>query len=272
MNDRISIGQAGLNGRPHALYRFFDRSDVLLYVGITVDPGARFKKHRGDKPWWNQVDHIGIEHFATRKEAEAAEKKAIQEEQPLHNKVHNVMVEAPEEGITNDSLACDIICGYRGIDYRGPEHLTLIGRAKSEAEDDEREFGEPDAEVASMLFGDEADRADQAEHKIWTLYSGIPNKVMERHRKAAADTIEGLGFNPDRQDLVESEVARRIGSELAWAQLSQLDLERRSYFVYLAVTRLGHPSGWPIRAMEYYQHHLDGTLQEQLDREDKAGS
>jgi hypothetical protein len=26
---------------PHALYRFYDAAGMLLYVGITVDPGAR---------------------------------------------------------------------------------------------------------------------------------------------------------------------------------------------------------------------------------------
>jgi hypothetical protein len=28
---------------PHALYRMYDKDDLLLYVGITCNPSARFK-------------------------------------------------------------------------------------------------------------------------------------------------------------------------------------------------------------------------------------
>jgi predicted GIY-YIG superfamily endonuclease len=109
MTDPISIGQASLNTRPHALYRFYDASDVLLYVGITVDPGARFKKHGGDKPWWSEVDRISIDHFATRQEALAAERKAIKEEQPLHNVIHNEFVDAAVTVDQPHRLAKDIL-------------------------------------------------------------------------------------------------------------------------------------------------------------------
>lgn len=74
---------------PHALYRFYDEVGVLLYVGITADPGARFKQHRGDKAWWTQVVNIRIEKFPTRAAVLAAERTAIREERPLWNVVHN---------------------------------------------------------------------------------------------------------------------------------------------------------------------------------------
>jgi len=73
----------------HALYRFYDHTDVLLYVGISADLPSRMQNHRRKKPWWALVHHIGIEHFDTRKEAMAAEKAAIQTEEPLYNDAHN---------------------------------------------------------------------------------------------------------------------------------------------------------------------------------------
>jgi len=150
----ISIGQASLRTRPHALYRFYDRSDVLLYVGITVDPSARFKKHAGDKLWWGEVDHIDIEQCATRREAEDAEREAIKKEEPLYNKVHNLFVPAPHLGVTDATLACDIVYGHVGIDYGSDEHARLVVKAKSNAIEDERPFGDVEAEVANLLVSD----------------------------------------------------------------------------------------------------------------------
>lgn len=43
----------------HALYRFYDAAGALLYVGITIDPGSRWRSHAHDKPWWQQVAQIG---------------------------------------------------------------------------------------------------------------------------------------------------------------------------------------------------------------------
>ncbi|MEV1013740.1 GIY-YIG nuclease family protein [Micromonospora sp. NPDC049801] len=89
MPRRVSAATLALENQPHALYRFFDRTDVLLYVGITADLPTRLKSHRKGKPWWTQVANITIEPFETRQEALDAEKRAIREEGPLHNDQHN---------------------------------------------------------------------------------------------------------------------------------------------------------------------------------------
>jgi len=91
---RISVGMDGLSSMPHALYRFYDATDVLLYVGITVDLPKRMKQHRGSKPWWALVDHMQVEHFDSRTEVAAAEKAAICSEHPLFNDTHNTFVPA----------------------------------------------------------------------------------------------------------------------------------------------------------------------------------
>lgn len=75
-------------GKPTSLYRFFDESERLLYVGVTSVPrwdGG----HRRDKPWWTQVHKATVEHFDERTVALTAERYAIKTEGPEHNVVHN---------------------------------------------------------------------------------------------------------------------------------------------------------------------------------------
>ncbi|GJF06569.1 GIY-YIG nuclease family protein [Pseudonocardia sp. D17] len=74
--------------KPHALYRFFDSSERLLYVGITNDPTRRFEQHRSTKPWWTEVATVRIEQHASRSKALAAERAAIVAEHPIHNIQH----------------------------------------------------------------------------------------------------------------------------------------------------------------------------------------
>jgi len=63
----------------------FDKNGGQLYNGIGGNPGRRFEQHRGEKPWWGDVDNIKLEHFSKREEAAAAELRSIQEENPKYN-------------------------------------------------------------------------------------------------------------------------------------------------------------------------------------------
>lgn len=74
---------------PHALYRFWDANDRLLYVGITANPGSRWKQHSKDKPWWHDVTRVTIERYPDRLSVLNAERTAITLERPVHNVVHN---------------------------------------------------------------------------------------------------------------------------------------------------------------------------------------
>lgn len=69
----------------HTLYRFFDADGELLYVGITCDPGSRFKQHRRGKSWWHEIARIELEQFSSRVELEQAEREAIPKENPKYN-------------------------------------------------------------------------------------------------------------------------------------------------------------------------------------------
>jgi hypothetical protein len=73
----------------YALYRFYDATGTLLYVGITAELLRRVKQHEGTKAWWHQVANIAVEHFASRADVLEAEKLAIATECPAFNYHHN---------------------------------------------------------------------------------------------------------------------------------------------------------------------------------------
>jgi predicted GIY-YIG superfamily endonuclease len=73
-----------------ALYRYFDASDDLLYIGISNDPDFRWKAHLygSDRNGWpSKAVRRAVEWFASRPLALAAE--AIRTECPRHNGAHN---------------------------------------------------------------------------------------------------------------------------------------------------------------------------------------
>lgn len=106
MPRRTSVGMAAMENRPHTLYRFYDRTNVLLYIGITVNLEERIKQHAGDKDWWPRVDRAAtrIEFHNSRSAALAAEREAIKAEQPLHNDAHNEWVGVDDDEESADEL------------------------------------------------------------------------------------------------------------------------------------------------------------------------
>ena len=82
-----TIPKTGTADQPTALYRFYDTDDNLLYVGITVELGWRWKQH-ARREWWRQVTRATVEHHPSRDEAAAAERTAIQQEHPRWNVIH----------------------------------------------------------------------------------------------------------------------------------------------------------------------------------------
>ena len=67
------------------LYRHFDESRSLLYVGISLSTFNRLSQHRDHSDWFKTITNVTIEHFPTREEAMAAERKAIKSENPKFN-------------------------------------------------------------------------------------------------------------------------------------------------------------------------------------------
>jgi hypothetical protein len=81
---------ATLRRKSHCLYRHYDRHRALLYVGISLSAVQRLDGHHRDSHWFDEIATITIERFSNREKAEAAEKKAIIEEKPLHNVLHSL--------------------------------------------------------------------------------------------------------------------------------------------------------------------------------------
>lgn len=83
----MTIGErAALANVPTALYRFYDSTDRLLYVGITHALERRWQAHKQNQIWWLDVarkEHVWL---SNRAEAEAAENKAIDTEHPVWDK------------------------------------------------------------------------------------------------------------------------------------------------------------------------------------------
>jgi predicted GIY-YIG superfamily endonuclease len=67
------------------LYRHFDKDGQLLYVGISLSAMTRISQHRESSPWFDLINNITLEKFASRKAALRAETDAIQIEKPLYN-------------------------------------------------------------------------------------------------------------------------------------------------------------------------------------------
>lgn len=70
-----------------ALYRFFDATGRLLYIGATVDVIQRIEQHEKTAAWWPEVDERQIERFDSIGEARLAEAHAIHSERPIYNKI-----------------------------------------------------------------------------------------------------------------------------------------------------------------------------------------
>lgn len=69
-----------------AVYRIYDDSGDLLYVGLTNNPKGRFKQHAKDKPWWPTTGTVKVTWYHRRPEAELREQQAIAEEGPRFNR------------------------------------------------------------------------------------------------------------------------------------------------------------------------------------------
>lgn len=83
-----------LNDQPTAVYRCYDATDRLLYVGMSIDPGARIEYHRRYAPWFPSMTRSSVEWFPDRATARAEELRVMREESSLHN----------QEGLTMPAL------------------------------------------------------------------------------------------------------------------------------------------------------------------------
>lgn len=131
-----------------ALYRMYDATGRLLYVGQTGNIMRRLSDHE-QKRWFAMVAEIRLTWFPTEADALVAERRAIQSELPRVNKMHNrparepkqqpklasvssgsavTLAEAAALGITNATLSALKMARFRDPDF--PESAGLRGTAK----------------------------------------------------------------------------------------------------------------------------------------------
>jgi predicted GIY-YIG superfamily endonuclease len=111
---------------PTTLYRLYDNTDALLYIGIAGNPGRRFEQHRTEKPWWGDVTRITLEHHPTREDALEAELAAIRTENPRHN--INGRAGQPETAIPDWEHRRLANGAYLDIENRGDHYYVGINR------------------------------------------------------------------------------------------------------------------------------------------------
>ena len=71
--------------QPTCVYRFYDKSERLLYVGISMNLAGRIAKHRRSE-WWPLACYQEVTWFDGHEAAKSAEKHAIRDENPIYNK------------------------------------------------------------------------------------------------------------------------------------------------------------------------------------------
>ena len=69
----------------YQLYRHFDKSGNLLYVGQSLNAMARFVQHNRTAVWAKDIAFVEIERFATAEDLREAEALAIASENPIYN-------------------------------------------------------------------------------------------------------------------------------------------------------------------------------------------
>lgn len=67
-----------------AVYRIW-REDTLLYVGMSLNPWARFAHHQSTKDWGKTATRMDIQWFDCRSDASREENRAIASEKPIKN-------------------------------------------------------------------------------------------------------------------------------------------------------------------------------------------
>ena len=130
------------------LYRYYDKNDTLLYVGISKSAITRQSQHQMNSHWYSQHTTIKTERFPTRKEALREEKKAIKEEKPKYNIMHNDNIKRKTNNTVgkfkifrlydfDDKLKYMFVSTKKSVKFSGPK-LTGLGcaYAKEECFDD----------------------------------------------------------------------------------------------------------------------------------------
>jgi predicted GIY-YIG superfamily endonuclease len=261
MAEKVSTALVALPTKLHALYRFYDRTDVLLYVGITMDLGSRMKQHKRDKPWWAGVANITVEHFPTRDEALAAEKRAIKEEGPLYNDQHNQFV-AAAAGSGAQDFAKTIVRILAEDEETYQRIVEVATRTVAEAafEDDDEVAGmDPVLYAAEHGVADLWGRERRLVEALQLLFGVVPHTCLDHATTSAEELFPGEWATFERF----LHVAKVVTAEVAEISLNTVDPMERTVWRLaaeraVAIDANGHDVS--IKAAEMVQQFHNGKL------------
>ena len=78
-------GHDKINMKKHMIYKFYNKNDQLLYIGITNSIRKRLHLHKQKKEWFNEINKILVSEKLSRNEAYIYEIFFISNEKPIHN-------------------------------------------------------------------------------------------------------------------------------------------------------------------------------------------
>lgn len=232
---KVSVGLHELPTIPHFLYRFYDRTDTLLYIGITNDPKTRFKWHRKNQPWWSDVDQskTRIEYHATRDSVLKAERAAIEDETPLYNDQHNPSVDTPASIMAEEAkadLADSILRRLAGDEDAYKEILQEATEQIEAAEGDEDETYWQPFSTNPKIYG-AAIGAERASSERWhyrealsLLLEALPITLVEACRAKAEQHLNDEDCPPSECEIAYGTVSLLV-EELGDEYLDGLDPE-----------------------------------------------
>lgn len=92
-------------GTATQLYRHYDATGQLLYVGVSKSAFNRFVQHIGASEWCALVANMTVQTYSTREDALDAEALAIRTEKPRWNKHHAGDKSSSQRGYLKVSMA-----------------------------------------------------------------------------------------------------------------------------------------------------------------------
>lgn len=91
---------------PHDVYKAYDRSGHLLYVGISVNVFDRLRQHRYEyAAWLDDTVVVKVAQVPDRAAAHTEEARCIREDSPLHNVTRERAYRVPDDETVIDSFS-----------------------------------------------------------------------------------------------------------------------------------------------------------------------
>ena len=138
------------------LYRHFDQTGALLYVGISGNPFARTCQHKTTADHFHEITKINIEWFDSREVALVRETEAIKNESPKYNNYNSTR---KREILIKRLKAFSAGCGFNRHSFMAAEDR----------------FGSQDAMAQAL-------GVDLVTVALWKTHGLPPNQAVEIER------------------------------------------------------------------------------------------